>query len=71
MGLEEIKKIIKNGNYGVIFPKTRKDENAAMKLADMIDKAIAVASFTDDENEEEVSYGVIVEMIGIDGNGKM
>lgn len=70
MGLEEIKKIIKNGNYGVVFPKARRDENAAMELADMIDKAIAVASFTDDENEE-VSYGVIVEMIGIDGNGKM
>ena len=65
MKLDEIKKIIKNGNYGVVFPKDKKNEKAAIELADLIDGSIAVASFHDEEDKESVSYGAIIKIIGI------
>ncbi len=69
MELEEIKKIIKNGNYGVVFPKSRKSEEAAMQLAELIENAKAVASFVDEEDKDNVSYGVIIEIVNVDKNG--
>lgn len=66
MEMEEIKKILEKGNFGVVFPKPEKTEKAAMDLAELIDNAKAVASFVDNQDESKVSYGVIVEMIHLD-----
>lgn len=65
---EEIKKILKNGQYSVIFPKSREDEKAAMRLAENVDNVKAVASFVDEENDGKVSYGVIVDLLVLDNS---
>ena len=51
MEAEKINALLKNGKYGVIFPKTKKDKKAAIELADLIENAKAVASFEDNETE--------------------
>lgn len=68
MKMQDFKKVLKNGSFGVVFPKAKKDENAAIELANLIDDAKAVASFFDDESEngDEVNYGVIVKLILLD-----
>ena len=66
MEAEKINALLKNGEYGVIFPKAKKDEKAAIELADLIENAKAVASFEDNETEGQLNYGVIVDLILLD-----
>lgn len=79
MKMQDFKEVLKNGSFGVVFPKAKKDENAAIELAEMIDGVKAVASFVDDE-DNGLNYGVIVKLILLDetideedenNNGKM
>jgi len=68
MDTEEMKKILKEGNFSVVFPKARKNEKAAMELAELIDGVKAVASFVDNKDESNISYGVIFETVSVEGN---
>lgn len=71
MEIEEIREMILNENFIVIFPKEKEKESAAEELAEMIEGARAVASF---EEEENVFYGVVVEKTFVQeelGNGQM
>lgn len=78
MKMQDFKEVLKKGSFGVVFPKAKKDENAAIELAEMIDGAKAVASFVDNE-DDGLNYGVIVKLILLDetieededNNGKM
>lgn len=65
MKMQDFKEVLKKGSFGVVFPKAKKDENAAIELAEMIDGAKAVASFVDDE-DNGLNYGVIVKLILLD-----
>lgn len=78
--MQDFKEVLKKGSFGVVFPKAKKDENAAIELAEMIDGAKAVASFVDEE-DDGLNYGVIVKLVLLDetideeedenNNGKM
>ena len=79
MKMQDFKEVLKKGSFGVVFPKAKKDENAAIGLAETIDGAKAVASFVDDE-DDGLNYGVIVKLVLLDetideedenNNGKM
>lgn len=77
MKMQDFKEVLKKGSFGVVFPKAKKDEKAAIELAEMIDGAKAVASFVDNENDG-LNYGVIVKLVLLDetieeedNNGKM
>ncbi len=65
MKMQDFKEVLKKGSFGVVFPKAKKDENAAIELAEMIDGAKAVASFVDEE-DNGLNYGVIVKLILLD-----
>ena len=65
MKMQDFKEVLKKGSFGVIFPKAKKDENAAIELAEMIDGAKAVASFVDEE-DDGLNYGVIVKLVLLD-----
>lgn len=65
MKMQDFKEVLKKGSFGVVFPKAKKDENAAIELAEMIDGAKAVASFVDEE-DDGLNYGVIVKLVLLD-----
>lgn len=65
MKMQDFKEVLKKGSFGVVFPKAKKDENAAIELAEMIDGVKAVASFVDEE-DDGLNYGVIVKLILLD-----
>ncbi len=61
MDVEQLREMLREGNVFVVFPKEKDSEEAAMALSDMIEGAVAVATFNDEEDESKISYGIIVQ----------
>lgn len=71
MEIEEIREMILNENFIVIFPKEKERESAAEELAEMVEGARAIASFKEDS---DIFYGVVVEKTAVQeelDNGQM
>ncbi len=59
----KIREILSNGSFGVVFPKGKKTEEAAMKLAESIEDVRAVASFNNEKGD--IGYGVVIKWTSI------
>lgn len=54
-----IKNMLNENLFAVIFPKDRKMESAT-ELVNLIDAAVGIAEFQDDDNENK-SWGVLID----------
>lgn len=55
-----IKNMLNENLFAVIFPKDRKMESAT-ELVNLIDAAVGIAEFQDDDDNENKSWGVLID----------
>lgn len=63
MNIKELEEKIKSGVYNIVFPK-EPSEDAAVALANLIADAAGIAAFTNEEKNDNIIWGVLVEKKG-------
>lgn len=56
-----IETMLSEGKFFAVFPKIATEKNA-VELLDMLDSAIGIAQFDNDEDPTEPKYGVLIEV---------
>lgn len=58
---EYVKNMLGKNLFAVVYPKDKSRESA-LKMVDMVDSAVGIAEF-EDENTKNIIYGVLIDKI--------